>query len=97
MIGFHECIKRIRNIPITTRIPRLPLSFHNFSLVLERGRSVSKRVLVGSDRFPAIDEARQLGYEINILERVQKSKEWTPRKKKFLNANVNKSRNGSSN
>src|SRR5436190_20018373 len=92
MIRLHECIKSIRNMPITTRIPRLPLSFHNFSLVLERGRPVSKRVLVGSDRFPAIDEAKQLGYETNILERVHKAKEWTPRGKKFLNGNVNKSR-----
>ena len=97
MIGFHECIKRIRNIPITTRIRHIPLSFHNFSLVLERGRSVSKRVLVGSDRFPAIDEAKQLGYETNILERVHKAKEWTPRKKKFLNGNANRIRNGTGN
>jgi hypothetical protein len=74
----------MRNVPATARVPRLPLSFHNLSLVLERGRPVSKRVLVGSDRFPAIDEAEQLGYETNILERVQKVKD-TPRKKKFGN------------
>lgn len=84
MVGFHDVIKSARHIPLTCRVPRLPLSFHNFSLVLERGRSVSKRVLVGSDRFPAIDEAERLGYEANILERVQKVKD-TPRKKKFTN------------
>ncbi|KAK2768695.1 hypothetical protein FQN54_000551 [Arachnomyces sp. PD_36] len=83
MIGFHDCIKVSRNIPITTRIPRVPLSFHNFSLVLERGRQPAKRVLVGSDRFPAIDEAERIGYEANILNRVHKSKEFTPARKKF--------------
>jgi hypothetical protein len=97
MIGFHDCVKRFWNIPVTARIRRLPLSFHNFSIVLERGRPVSKRVLAGSDRFPAIDEAKQLGYETNILERVHKAKEWAPRKKKFLNGNANRSLNGTGN
>ncbi|KAL2384416.1 hypothetical protein RJZ90_002016 [Blastomyces dermatitidis] len=62
--------------------------------MLKRGRSISKRVLVGSDRFPAIDEAEEIGYEINILERVQKSKDCTPRKKKFLGVNGNGRCNG---
>lgn len=83
MIGFHDCLKMARDMPVTTRVRRVPLSFHNFSLVLERGRPVAKRVLVGSDKFPAIDEARSLGYETNILERVHKAKELTPRQKKF--------------
>ncbi|OAT03633.1 hypothetical protein BDBG_00334 [Blastomyces gilchristii SLH14081] len=93
-VGFHDCIKIARAIPITVRVPRVPLSFYNFSLILERGRSISKRVLVGSDRFPAIDEAEEIGYEINILERVQKSKDCTPRKKKFLGVNGNGRCNG---
>ncbi|KJF60116.1 uncharacterized protein CIMG_10809 [Coccidioides immitis RS] len=80
MVGFHDCIKIARDIPTTVRVPRLPLSFHNLSLVLTRGRPVSKRVIVGSDRFPAIDEAEKLGYETNILVRVQKLKEATPQK-----------------
>lgn len=84
MVGFHDCIKTARNIPIAARVPRLPLSFHNLSLVLERGRGVRKRILVGSDRFPAIDEAERLGYEVNVLDRVQKARD-TPRKKKFAN------------
>lgn len=83
MIGFHDCIKTSRNIPVTTRIPRVPLSFYNFSLVLERGRPPAKRVLVGSDRFPAIQEAERIGYEANILDRVHKSKDFTPAWKKF--------------
>ncbi|EEP80613.1 predicted protein [Uncinocarpus reesii 1704] len=91
MVGFHDCIKIARNIPTTVRVPRLPLSFHNFSLVLERGRQVHKRVLVGSDRFPAIDEAEKLGYETNILVRVQKAKEASPRKKNGNDAAAAKS------
>jgi hypothetical protein len=59
------------------------MSFHNLSLVLERGRPAAKRVLVGSDKFPTIQQAKRIGYETNILERVHKVKELTPRQKKF--------------
>jgi len=83
MIGFHDCLKLARDIPITARVRRVPLSFHNFSIVLERGRPVAKRVLVGSDKYPTIEEAKTIGYETNILERVHKAKELTPRQKKF--------------
>ncbi|KAL6239128.1 hypothetical protein BDW75DRAFT_227476 [Aspergillus navahoensis] len=79
MVGFHDTMKISRNIPVQTRIRRLPLSFQNFSLILERGRSAAKRVLVGSDRIAAINESEQLGYEANILNRVQKFKQLTPR------------------
>ncbi|EAU36547.1 predicted protein [Aspergillus terreus NIH2624] len=74
MVGLHNCYKSARNIPAETRTRRLPLSFQNFSLILERGRPAAKRVLVGSDRFAAIKEGEQLGYETNILDRVQKVK-----------------------
>lgn len=74
MVGFHDSMKVSRGIPISTRIPRLPLSFENFSLVLERGRRAKKRVLVGSDRYQEIDEAEKIGYEANILDRVQKGR-----------------------
>ncbi|EEQ30430.1 hypothetical protein McanMca71_002318 [Microsporum canis] len=90
MVGFHDCIKKARDIPLTTRVRRLPLSFQNFSLVLERARPVSKRVLVGSDRFPAIDEAETLGYEANILERVHKAKPSSPRKTKLSSSGGDK-------
>ncbi|EED17485.1 conserved hypothetical protein [Talaromyces stipitatus ATCC 10500] len=85
-IGLHDSYKIQHNIPVTTHIKRLPLSFHNFSLILERGRPVAKKVLAGSDRFPAINEAEKLGYEVNILSRVHKAKEYTPRQLKFRNA-----------
>lgn len=87
MIGFHDALKLARGLSITTRIRRQPISFHNLSLILERGRPAAKRVLVGSDNFPAITEAKLIGYETNILERVHKAKELTPRQKKFRNAN----------
>jgi hypothetical protein len=74
MVGFHDSVKVSRNIPITTRIRRVHMSFANLSLILERGRPVSKRVLVGSDRLPSINEAATLGYEANILNRVHKAK-----------------------
>ena len=83
MIGFHDALKVARGLSITSRIRRQPISFHNLSLILERGRPAAKRVLVGSDNFPAITEAKLIGYETNILERVHKAKELTPRQKKF--------------
>ena len=59
------------------------MSFHNLSLVLERGRPTAKRVLVGSDNFLAIEEAKAIGYETNILERVHKARELTPRQARY--------------
>ncbi|ODH51369.1 hypothetical protein GX48_02425 [Paracoccidioides brasiliensis] len=87
-VGFHDCIKLARDVPTSSRIPRIPLSFHNFSIILERGRSTSKRVLVGSDRFAAVDEAEAIGYEINILERVQKAKDFSRKKSSGGNGNA---------
>lgn len=79
MVGFHDSVKVSRDIPISTRIRRLHMSFANFSLIMERGRFATKRVLVGSDRLPSIEEAKSLGYEANILERVHKTKQATSR------------------
>jgi hypothetical protein len=96
MIGFHDSFKSSRNIPITTKARRLSLSFHNLSIILERGRKATKRVLVGSDRFPAIKEAERIGYETNILDRVQKDKQRTSRRSKFRSANSNGAHGSSS-
>lgn len=96
MIGFQDCLKRSRGIPISMRTRAEPFSYHNLSLILERGRPAAKRVLAGSDKFPAIQEARLIGYEINILERVHKAKEVTPRKKKTKNHYNNNNNNSSS-
>ncbi|KAJ5972085.1 uncharacterized protein N7479_002003 [Penicillium vulpinum] len=80
MVGFHDAVKTSRNIPLSTRIPRVHMSFSNLSLIMERGRQVAKKVLVGSDHLPFADEAETLGYETNILERVHKVKAVTPRR-----------------
>ena len=88
MIGFHDCLKLARDIPVTNRVRRVPMCFHNFSLVLERGRPAAKRVLVGSDRFPIIQQAKSIGYETNILERVHKAKEMTPHQKRLHHGGV---------
>lgn len=87
MIGFHDALKISRGI--TGRIRRQHLSFHNLSLVLERGRPTAKRVLVGSDNFPAIEEAKAIGYETNILERVHKAREPAPRRARHNNHSSN--------
>lgn len=94
MIGFHDALKLSRGQPISQRIRRQPLSFHNFSLILERGRPTAKRIVVGSDNFPAMLEAKQIGYETNILDRVHKAKELTPRQKRYSNSNGNGTHSG---
>lgn len=98
VIGFIERIK-INRIQAGRLGPRAyvkqpPFSFHSLSLVLERGRTVGRRVMVGSTSNILYDpkgqpvpehvrEAERLGYEGNILERVAKPQKInTPRKKK---------------
>ena len=84
-----------RGLSIKSRIRR-QLSFHNLSIILERGRPTAKRVLAGSDNFPTIQEAKKIGYETNILQRVHKAKELTPRQKKFSNINSSNEKTGQS-
>ena len=94
MIGFNDSLKMSRGQSIHQRMRRQPFSFHNLSLILERGRPIAKRVVVGSDNFPAMLEAKQIGYETNILDRVHKAKEMTPRQKRYSNLNGNNSLGG---
>lgn len=83
IIGFHDALKAILSVPKEQRIPRQPFSFYHLSLLLTRGRPTSKLILAGSDNFPAMAEAKSLGYETNILDRVHKAKSLTPRQKHF--------------
>ncbi|KAI9845391.1 MAG: hypothetical protein M1837_004869 [Sclerophora amabilis] len=88
MIGFFETLKRARAIPLSARVRRVPMSFHNLALILERGRPASKRVLVGSmPLIPAVQEAQECGYETSILDRVMKARDinTTPHKKQRKN------------
>ena len=83
-IGFHDQLKRARGIPVAARVPRVDLSFASLALLLERRRPVAKRVLAGSTpTVPAFDEAERIGYELNVLDKVQKVKELTARQKYF--------------
>jgi hypothetical protein len=86
MIGFFDALKEARGIPVTARPRRVPMSFHSLALVLERGRAVKKKVLVGSKPLvPATDEAKACGYEVSLLDRVMKARPVSPRKKKDQN------------
>ncbi|KAF8866245.1 hypothetical protein BDZ45DRAFT_668083 [Acephala macrosclerotiorum] len=99
VIGFCDRIKlnRVRagKIQQGARVKQPPFSFHSLALILERGRQVGRRVLVGSTSNALYDpysserklpdhivEAERLGYEPNILERVAKPHRGTPQKKK---------------
>ncbi|RMD40383.1 hypothetical protein DV735_g4743, partial [Chaetothyriales sp. CBS 134920] len=82
-IGLHGCLKLARGLDAKLYVKQIPMNFHLFSLILERGRPAAKRVLVGSDKSAVVDEAKELGFETNILERVNKVKELTARQKKF--------------
>ncbi|KAJ6017392.1 hypothetical protein N7451_000771 [Penicillium sp. IBT 35674x] len=83
LVGFHDAVKIARNVPTTSRVRRLDISFINLSLIMQRGRTTAKTVLVGSDRLPSIDEAEKLGYEANILDRVHKMKHTPSRPSKY--------------
>jgi hypothetical protein len=79
-IGFYDALKLARGLPIRSYTKRAPLSFHSLALIMERGRGVAKRVLVGSsDRDGQLPdymrEAARCGYEVNSLGRVEKVKE----------------------
>lgn len=80
VIGFNDSLKLSRGLDVRLHTKRSPISFHSLALILERGRGVAKRVLVGSsDRSGGIpeymQEAADCGYEISSLNRVAKFKE----------------------
>ncbi|KAK0113805.1 hypothetical protein ONS95_014054 [Cadophora gregata] len=92
IIGFFNRLKFNRNIPLVARIKQPPFAFHSLAIILERGRKVARRVVVGSTisslynqtfKKPIhIDDAEKCNYEMNILERVSKPQQLTPMKKK---------------
>ncbi|PUU75070.1 hypothetical protein B9Z19DRAFT_1067711 [Tuber borchii] len=75
LIGFYECIKKRRGYSRGAAVRQPAFSFHGLSLILERGRTSSKKVYVGSSptTVSALD-ARSLGYEVSLLERVEKER-----------------------
>jgi hypothetical protein len=70
LIGFYDNYKSKHKI--TDPFFRPPkFDFHAFSTIIERGRSVSRKILVGSNPLiQPVSLAQQLGYEVSILERV---------------------------
>ncbi|KAI9818017.1 MAG: hypothetical protein M1826_001450 [Phylliscum demangeonii] len=75
-IGFHETLKKARGIREGSRTRSVPFSFYSFSLILERGRPVARRVLAGSKPAnAAIAEAERSGYKCDMLDRVLKARE----------------------
>ena len=79
-IGFNEQLKRSRGISQWVQVPPVNLSFDALALLMERRRPVAKRVLVGSTpHLPAFDNAKAVGYECNVLEKVYKARELTER------------------
>lgn len=80
MIGFYETLKKKRRIGQGVRTRRVSFAFHSFALILERGRPVAKRILVGSGpRTDTTAEADRCGYETCILKRVTKLQAHVPR------------------
>jgi hypothetical protein len=85
VIGFHDTLKVKRGINLKAYTTSAPMSWRAFALILERGRKVARRILVGSNRAPEDDEpaklpeylpeAERCGYELNILDRVAKFKD----------------------
>jgi len=70
LIGFYNRYKLKHDLK-DPFFRRPELDFHAFSTILERGRPVSRKILVGSN--PLIQpvlQAQRAGYEISILERV---------------------------
>jgi hypothetical protein len=92
VIGFYDALKLARGLPIKAYTKRAPLSFHSLALIMERGRGVAKRVLVGSSgrggEVPDyMQEAARCGYEVSSLDRVEKFKETRSSGKKSRSGN----------
>jgi len=70
LIGFFEAYKtKHGGTDPSFRAPKF--DFHAFTTIVERGRGVSRKVLVGSNPLiQPVAMAQRLGYEVSILERV---------------------------
>jgi hypothetical protein len=74
-IGFMETTKELHGIDLTFKLPEenRRVDFESFAFLLERGRAVEKRILVGSgSKAPVFDMIESFGYETNILAKVKK-------------------------
>ncbi|APA13422.1 hypothetical protein sscle_11g081920 [Sclerotinia sclerotiorum 1980 UF-70] len=85
MIGFHQALKIARGIPEEAKMKQQPFSYQSLAFIMERNRPAAKRILAGSrsshsDLPVHFAEAEKCGYETNILDRVLKVRESTPKK-----------------
>lgn len=79
-IGFNDAVKASKGIPDHVRAPRAPLDFEALSRILQRGRTIGAREVVGSAADPEnipdlpqyFHDAKSLAYETSILRRVLK-------------------------
>ncbi|KAK6345724.1 hypothetical protein TWF718_007632 [Orbilia javanica] len=80
-IGFYDSVKKLlldskKSARPSHHTQIQHISFKALSLILERGRPATKKVLVGSTRNNDLkSEAQDLNYEVSILQRVPKEKE----------------------
>jgi hypothetical protein len=78
IIGFYDSLKSKRGIPIQKRVRPPPFSFNILDTIIRRGREATKKALSGSvsntwkRRPDYMMQAEELGYEMNILQRVLK-------------------------
>lgn len=98
VIGFNQALRRA--IPEKVQMNMPLFSYRSLSFILERNRPVARRILSGSKQ-PHISklprhfiEAQRYGYETNIMDRVWKDRELTP--KKMLRGRGNGYLNGQS-
>ena len=90
----YQLIARCAQAKGHKQVTQPPLSFHSLALILERGRAVARRCLVGSTSrnlysqpnpqkiAKHFSEAEICGYELSILDRVSKMKSVTPVRRK---------------
>ncbi|KAK0713779.1 hypothetical protein B0T26DRAFT_370882 [Lasiosphaeria miniovina] len=78
IIGFYDSMKIHRRIPVQRRVPPPAFAFDHFDTLLTRNREVAKRVVAGSlgnnmkKKPEYMVKAQELGYEMNIMQRVPK-------------------------
>ena len=96
-IGFNDQLKRERGIPTHWHTGNANISFDALALLMERRRPVAKRVFVGSlPEVPAFVTARNVGYQVSLLDKVYKARELTERQIYFKDQDAlrNSKRNG---
>ncbi|OIW26393.1 hypothetical protein CONLIGDRAFT_470741 [Coniochaeta ligniaria NRRL 30616] len=89
-IGFYDCLRASHKIPATRRMKAPKFTFDHLAMILERGRNIEKRVVAGSldttyvRKWPTfMQEAKDLDYEMCILQRVAKAVVPTTRNKRM--------------